>query len=96
MQALQFARRGPISDVLSLQTLGKPTPGPGESLVKILASAINPADFKNVEGMFPTTTLPRVPGRDFAGRVEGGEQDGLEVWGTGGENGFTRDGTHAE
>ncbi len=44
------------------------------------------------------TTLPRVPGRDFSGIVEAGPTDwlGAEVWGTGGEIGFTEDGTHAE
>ena len=44
------------------------------------------------------TTLPRIPGRDFAGVVEAGPAEwiGAEVWGTGGDVGFTRDGTHAE
>src|SRR6266404_4862122 len=44
------------------------------------------------------TTLPRIPGRDFAGVIVGGPPDfiGREVWGTGGDIGFTRDGSHAE
>jgi NADPH:quinone reductase-like Zn-dependent oxidoreductase len=44
------------------------------------------------------TTLPRIPGRDYAGVVEQGPAEwiGAEVWGTGGDVGFTRDGTHAE
>ena len=39
-----------------------------------------------------------MPGRDFAGLVEAGPFAwiGAEVWGTGGDTGFTRDGTHAE
>jgi NADPH:quinone reductase-like Zn-dependent oxidoreductase len=43
------------------------------------------------------TTLPRTPGRDFAGVVEAGPASwiGAEVWGTGGDTGFTRDGSHA-
>jgi NADPH:quinone reductase len=38
-----------------------------------------------------------VPGRDFTGVVEAGPSEwiGAEVWGTGGDAGFTRDGTHA-
>jgi NADPH:quinone reductase-like Zn-dependent oxidoreductase len=44
------------------------------------------------------TVLPRTPGRDFAGIVVGGppEWEGAAVWGTGGDTGFTRDGSHAE
>jgi NADPH:quinone reductase-like Zn-dependent oxidoreductase len=44
------------------------------------------------------TTLPRTPGRDFAGTVIAGQADliGKEVWGTGGDLGFTRDGSHAD
>ncbi|WP_144208089.1 quinone oxidoreductase family protein [Mycobacterium tilburgii] len=44
------------------------------------------------------TVLPRTPGRDFAGVVVGGppEWEGAEVWGTGGDVGFTRDGSHIE
>jgi len=36
--------------------------------------------------------------RDFSGVAEAGpfEWTGAEVWGTGGNTGFTRDGTHAE
>ena len=39
-----------------------------------------------------------IPGRDFAGVVEAGPAEwlGAEVWGTGGDAGFTRDGSHAE
>jgi len=42
--------------------------------------------------------VPRTPGRDFAGIVVEGSQSliGTEVWGTGGDIGFTRDGTHAQ
>jgi NADPH2:quinone reductase len=39
-----------------------------------------------------------VPGRDFAGVAVDGPPDwiGVEVWGTGGDVGFTREGSHAE
>jgi NADPH2:quinone reductase len=44
------------------------------------------------------TTLPRTPGRDFAGVVAAGpvEWIGVNVWGASGDTDFTRDGTHAE
>lgn len=44
------------------------------------------------------TTLPRTPRRDFAGVVVEGPENlvGTEVWGTGGDIGFTRDGSHAQ
>jgi NADPH2:quinone reductase len=53
---------------------------------------------KNVAGAMSQTTLPRIPGRDYAGVVVQGPTEwlGAEVWGTGGDVGFTRDGTHAE
>ena len=43
-------------------------------------------------------TLPRVPGRDYAGTVVGGPAEwiGAEVWGTGGEIGYAMDGSHAD
>jgi NADPH:quinone reductase len=51
-----------------------------------------------VSGHFDHTVLPRVPGRDFSGVVIEGPAEwiGAEVWGTGGDIGFTRDGTHAQ
>ena len=63
-----------------------------------MAASINPSDVKNVAGAMKQTTLPRIPGRDFAGVVSAGPAEwiGAEVWGTGGDVGFTRDGTHAE
>ncbi|MBV8330628.1 MAG: zinc-binding alcohol dehydrogenase family protein [Verrucomicrobia bacterium] len=44
------------------------------------------------------TTVPRIPGRDFAGIVANGPDDllGQSVFGSGGNLGFGRDGSHAE
>jgi NADPH:quinone reductase len=66
--------------------------------VRVVAASINPSDVKNIAGAMRQTTLPRIPGRDFAGIVQEGlaKWIGAEVWGTGGDVGFTRDGTHAE
>jgi NADPH:quinone reductase-like Zn-dependent oxidoreductase len=63
-----------------------------------MAASINPSDVKNVAGAMKQTILPRIPGRDYAGVVAAGPAEwvGAAVWGTGGDSGFTRDGTHAE
>jgi NADPH:quinone reductase-like Zn-dependent oxidoreductase len=70
----------------------------GDVLVRVRAAGVNQSDVKNVEGsMAAMTTLPRIPGRDFAGTVASGPAKliGKEVWGTGGDLGFKKDGTHA-
>jgi NADPH:quinone reductase len=97
MRALQFKEFG---DPSVLEVVEKVAPGVDErtALVRVMAASINPSDVKNVAGAMKQTTLPRVPGRDFAGVVEAGPAEwiGAEVWGTGGDAGFTRDGTNAE
>jgi len=96
MKALRFAEFGPPS-VLRIQELAIPEPGEGEALVHVKAAAINPSDIGNVAGRFKTTTLPRTPGRDFAGTVAAGNRyKGEEVWGSSSALGIVRDGSHAE
>ncbi|MBV8890983.1 MAG: zinc-binding alcohol dehydrogenase family protein [Acidobacteria bacterium] len=98
MKALRFDRFGEISE-LRLVDVPKPTTKEPEGvLVEIRAASINPSDVKNVKGEMVGTTLPRIPGRDFAGIVVEGPASlvGTEVWGAGGDIGFTRDGCHAE
>jgi len=72
--------------------------GPGEVLVQVKAAAINPSDIKNVLGAMHETTLPRTPGRDFSGVVMSGPSAlvGKSVFGSGGNLGIGRDGSHAE
>jgi NADPH:quinone reductase-like Zn-dependent oxidoreductase len=83
---------------LQLEDLPKPHLTDGEVLVQIQAAGITPGDVKNVAGNMLNTTLPRTPGRDFAGVIVEGSEAllGQVVWGTGGDIGFTRDGTHAQ
>jgi NADPH:quinone reductase len=97
MKAIQFKSFGK-PDVLEYVDLPTPVPAPGNALVRVSAASVNPSDVKNVSGHFEHTVLPRAPGRDFSGVVVAGPDAwiGAEVWGTGGDIGFTRDGTHAE
>ena len=98
MRVLRFSGFGDVETMLHVEEVPQPIPGPGEVLVEVRAASINPADVKNVQGRFPQTTLPRTPGRDVAGVVVAGEKDliGMEIWASGGDIGFTRDGSHAE
>jgi NADPH2:quinone reductase len=84
--------------LLKVEEVPTPQPGDDEALVEVKAAGINPSDVKNVQGVMHGTTLPRIPGRDFAGVVVRGPAVtiGREVWGTGGDIGFTRDGSHAQ
>lgn len=69
----------------------------GEVLVEVRAAAVNPSDIKAATGLMPYAVFPRTPGRDFAGVVIDGPaaQIGREVFGSSGDLGIRRDGTHA-
>jgi NADPH:quinone reductase len=97
MKGLIFRSAGSLAN-LKVEELPTPASKAGEVLVQVVAAAINPSDVKNVLGKMSQTTLPRVPGRDFAGRVvsEDSHWHGKSVFGTGGDLGFGRDGSHAE
>lgn len=96
--AVRFSEKGPINTVLSVSSIPIPELPSSHCLVQIRASAINLSDVGNVEGRFRQTTLPRTPGRDFAGVIIQGPSEavGKHVWGTGGTFSVDRDGSHAE
>ena len=98
MRALRFHKTGSL-DNLIVEDVPIPTPGPDEVLVQVMAAAVNPSDLKNVQGKMHVTTMPRIPGRDFAGlivKASQGQVVGQPVFGSGGDLGFGRDGSHAE
>src|ERR1700692_1793941 len=97
MRALKFYQTGSLDD-LRVEEVTVPIPAEGEVLVEVKAAAINPSDIKNVQGKMHETTVPRIPGRDFAGMIVKGpdERLGQSVFGSGGNLGFGRDGSHAE
>ena len=68
-----------------------------EVLIEIKAAAVNPSDVKAATGSMPYAVFPRTPGRDYAGVVIDGPTGsvGREVFGSSGDLGIRRDGTHA-
>lgn len=72
MRAIQWRRNGPARDVLELVDLPKPAPGPGEVLVRIHASGVNPHDTKARAGWRGVVHAggPMIPHSDGAGVIE--------------------------
>ena len=68
-----------------------------ELLIEVKAAAVNPSDVKAATGLMAYAVFPRTPGRDYAGVVVDGPSDwiGREVFGSSGDLGIRRDGTHA-
>jgi len=68
-----------------------------EVLIEIAAAAVNPSDVKAATGLMAYAVFPRTPGRDYAGVVIDGPSGwiGREVFGSSGDIGIRRDGTHA-
>lgn len=76
----------------------RPTPRPGELLVRVGAAGVNRSDVLACRGILPGP-FPRTLGRDFAGTVVEGPaaRIGERVWGAGGGDiGLSRDGSHAQ
>ncbi len=71
MRAIVFEEFGEPSQVLQLKELPKPEPGPGEVLVRMIASPINPSDLMTVRGIYgKRLPLPATPGYEGVGIVE--------------------------
>lgn len=80
-----------------IETQEAPSLKQGEALVRVVSAGVNPSDVKAALGIMPKAVFPRIPGRDFSGVVVGGPSAwlGKEVWGSGGDVGITRNGSHA-
>jgi NADPH:quinone reductase len=66
-------------EVLEVQEIPDPAPGPGQELVRVEAGGINFADIITTQGGYPGTPKPPlVAGREFAGVRE---RDGVRVMG---------------
>ena len=99
-RALNVAAAAPSPEAIdvALVEFGTNRPSEGDVTIEIRAAGINPSDGKALLGIMPTAVWPRTPGRDYAGVVVDGPRDmmGLEVWGSGGDVGISRNGSHAE
>lgn len=72
-RAVRFDHYGPV-DVLEVVAVPRPEPGPGEVLVEVVASSINPGEIMIREGAMDErapATFPSGQGSDLAGRVAG-------------------------
>src|SRR4051812_15846714 len=83
-----------IAPVIERRTLSR---AGNELLIEVKAAAVNPSDVKAATGLMPYAVFPRTPGRDFAGVVIDGPPKwiGREVFGSSGDLGIRRDGSHA-
>ncbi len=72
MKAIRIHRFGG-PEVLQLDDIPRPEPGPGEMLVRVAAASVNPVDYKMRNGGYPRLGEDKLPaglGRDVAGVAE--------------------------
>lgn len=71
MKAAFYERNGPAGEVLQVGEMPMPAAGPGEVLVRVKASGVNPSDVKSRAGLRARMAYPRVvPHSDGAGVIE--------------------------
>jgi NADPH:quinone reductase len=71
MRAALYDRHGPAREVLRVEEVERPEPGPGELRVKVELSGINPTDWKSRSGATPRPIDGfQIPHHDGAGVVD--------------------------
>jgi NADPH2:quinone reductase len=71
MRAALYDRYGPAREVLRVEEVQRPEPGPGEVRVKVEASGVNPTDWKSRSGGTPRPIAGfQVPHHDGAGVID--------------------------
>ena len=82
MRALRYHSFGQPADVLRLDDLPVPSPGPGEALVRLTHRTINPADLLKIRARYALLpSLPATGGKEGVGIVErvGAGVTGLKI-----------------
>ena len=70
MQALVVSAYGPPPFPLRVEIRPMPQPGPGDVLVRVAASPVNPSDLAFLQGRYAfKKELPAIPGLEASGRV---------------------------
>ncbi len=71
MKAALYREMGQAADVFAVEEVDRPEPGPGEVLVRVHASGVNPTDYKARSGAVPRPIDQfQVPHQDGAGVIE--------------------------
>ena len=71
MRAIRFHSFGDPAEVLRVEDLPIPAPGPGQVLIRLTARPINPSDLFTIRGAYGVRPrLPATPGFEGAGVVE--------------------------
>ena len=70
MHAAWYERTGPARAVLVVGGMPTPSPGPGEVLVRLATSGVNPSDWKARGGSRPMLAPRIIPHSDGAGMIE--------------------------
>src|ERR1039458_1930079 len=71
MRAALYDQYGPAREVLRIEEIERPEPGPGEVRVKIGVSGVNPTDWKSRSGATPRPIEGfQIPHHDGAGVID--------------------------
>lgn len=63
MKALVQDRIGSPLDVVELRDIPEPRPGPGQTLLRMVAAGVHPGDFFFTQGLYPEAKRPQLPGQ---------------------------------